>query len=46
MAILVQVQIFSDFSFIIHTKNPSNDKEDEVYMEIAPGLGETLASAN
>ena len=31
---------------MIHTQNPVNKNPNEVYMEIAVGLGETLASAN
>jgi phosphoenolpyruvate synthase/pyruvate phosphate dikinase len=38
--------IDSEFSFIIHSTNPINDNKDEVYMELAVGQGETLASAN
>lgn len=46
MGILIQVMIDSQFSFIIHTTNPINDNQNQVYMEIAVGQGETLASAN
>ena len=35
-----------DFSFVVHTRNPVTDDEEEAYIEIAVGLGETLASAN
>ena len=34
-----------DYSFILHTVNPINHNPLEVYVEIAVGLGETLASA-
>ena len=34
------------FSFIIHTTNPISDNKNEVYIELAIGQGETLASAN
>ena len=46
MSVLIQQQIHSDFSFIIHTRNPVNQNSNEVYIEVAVGLGETLASAN
>lgn len=46
MAILVQEMIHSEFSFIIHTCNPVTKNKDEVFIEMAIGLGETLASAN
>lgn len=46
MSVLIQQQIHSDFSFVIHTKNPVNQNTNEVYIEVAAGLGETLASAN
>lgn len=46
MAVLIQQQILSEFSFIIHTCNPMTKNQNEVYIELAVGLGETLASAN
>jgi phosphoglucan,water dikinase len=46
MAILVQRMIESDISFIIHSVDPINDDKNIVYMELALGQGETLASAN
>jgi len=46
MAILVQEMIRSEFSFVIHTCNPITKDNNEVFIEIAVGLGETLASAN
>lgn len=46
MSVLIQEQIHSDLSFIIHTHNPISKNADEVYIEVAVGLGETLASAN
>ncbi len=44
MAVLIQQMIAADYSFIIHTENPVNSRRNEVYMEMAAGLGETLAS--
>jgi phosphoenolpyruvate synthase/pyruvate phosphate dikinase len=46
MAVLVQQMIDSAFSFIIHSTNPITDNKNEVYIELAVGQGETLASAN
>jgi phosphoglucan,water dikinase len=44
MAVLVQEMLVPEFSFVIHTVNPINHNRNEVYMELAVGLGETLAS--
>jgi phosphoglucan,water dikinase len=44
MAVLIQQMIAPEYSFIMHTENPINARADEVYIEIAVGLGETLAS--
>jgi hypothetical protein len=44
MAVLIQQMIAPDYSFIIHTENPVNASAEEVYIEMAVGLGETLAS--
>ena len=46
MSVLIQQQIHSEYSFIIHTHNPITKNANEVYIELAVGLGETLASAN
>ena len=45
MAVLVQEMLVPDYSFILHTVNPINHNDQEVYVELAVGLGETLASA-
>ena len=45
MAVLIQPMLIPEYSFILHTVNPTNGDVDEVYMELAVGLGETLASA-
>jgi alpha-glucan,water dikinase len=42
MAVLIQKIIPSDFAFVIHTKNPSNNDENELYAEVVVGMGETL----
>ena len=44
MAVLVQQMLSPDFSFIMHTTNPISHNPDELYVELAAGLGETLAS--
>ena len=45
MAVLVQEEVHADYSFIVHTKDPT-EKEGRIYAEIAVGLGETLCSGN
>ena len=42
MAVLVQKIISADYAFVIHTKNPSNNDENELYAEVVIGMGETL----
>lgn len=46
MAVLIQQIIRPEYSFIMHTINPLNKDPDEVYVELAVGLGETLASGS
>ena len=46
MALLIQQIIMPEYSFIMHTVNPLNQDPDEVYVELAVGLGETLASGS
>lgn len=43
MAVLIQQMITPDYSFIMHTVNPINNKVDEIYIELAVGHGEVLA---
>jgi len=45
MAVLIQPLIEPELSFILHTVNPLNHNARECYVELAVGLGETLASA-
>jgi phosphoglucan, water dikinase len=45
MAVLIQPMLVPDYSFVLHTVNPIHGHRQEVYAEIAVGLGETLASA-
>ena len=44
MAVLIQEMLAADFSFVLHTVNPLNQNREEIYEEIAVGLGETLVS--
>ncbi|MBW2317539.1 MAG: TIM barrel protein [Deltaproteobacteria bacterium] len=44
MALLIQQMLVADLSFIIHTVNPIDHNTNEAYVELAVGLGETLAS--
>jgi phosphoglucan, water dikinase len=46
MAVIIQQMLTPDYSFILHTVNPINQNQREVYIELAIGLGETLASAS
>ena len=45
MAVLIQQLVVPDLSFIIHTVNPATGSPDELLVELAVGLGQTLASA-
>lgn len=42
MAVLVQTIIPAEYAYVIHTTNPTNQKENEVYVESCIGLGEAL----
>lgn len=44
MAVLVQEMLSPELSFVLHTLSPTDKNRDLVESEIAPGLGETLAS--
>jgi phosphoglucan,water dikinase len=44
IAELIQQMVTPDYSFVLHTLNPLNRDADEVYAEVAVGLGETLVS--
>ena len=45
MGVLVQEMVRSDLSFVVFSQSPITGNSDEIYMEIAVGMGETLASA-
>ncbi|KAK8933206.1 hypothetical protein KSP39_PZI015865 [Platanthera zijinensis] len=44
MAVLVQQMLSPSLSFVLHTVSPADHNSNLVMAEIAPGLGETLAS--
>ncbi len=46
MAVFVQRMMPADISFIMHTVNPVSNSENEIIIEFAVGLGETLASGH
>lgn len=46
MAVLIQQLVVPDLSFIMHTINPATGSRDELLVELAVGLGQTLASAD
>jgi phosphoglucan, water dikinase len=45
MAILIQEVVPAEFSFVLHTVNPITLDHQEVYAEVAVGLGDILVSA-
>ena len=44
MAVLVQTIVPAEHAYVIHTTNPTNLEDDEVYCEACKGLGEALVS--
>ena len=34
----------AQYAFVIHTTNPSNGNEEEIYAELVAGLGESIVS--
>jgi alpha-glucan,water dikinase len=45
MAVLCQKIIPAEYAYVIHTKNPSTNNENELFAEIVSGMGETLVGA-
>lgn len=45
MAVLVQAMVDPALSFVMHTVDPASKDPEIAYVELAVGLGETLASA-
>ena len=44
MAVLVQRVVPSEYAYVIHTTNPTNGNDGEVYVEACIGMGEALVS--
>ena len=44
MAVLVQKIVKAEYAYVVHTTNPTNGMESEVYVEACRGLGESLVS--
>jgi len=45
MSVLCQKIIPAEYAYVIHTKNPTNNDENEVFAEVVCGMGETLVGA-
>ena len=45
MSVLCQKIIPAEYAYVIHTKNPTNNDENEVFAEVVVGMGETLVGA-
>jgi alpha-glucan,water dikinase len=45
MAVLVQRVVPAQYAFVIHTRNPSNNDDQEVFCELVRGLGESRPDA-
>ena len=46
MSVIIMQMTEPIFSYVIHTINPVNKNQNEIYIELAIGLGETLAQSN
>jgi len=46
MAVLVQEMVQADLSFVGFSQEPVSKERDNLYIEVAVGMGETLASAS
>jgi alpha-glucan,water dikinase len=44
MAVLVQKIVPAEYAYVVHTTNPTNSNDQEVYVESCVGLGEALVS--
>ena len=44
MAVLVQRVVPAEYAYVIHTSNPTNGEDNEVYVESCLGMGEALVS--
>lgn len=44
MAVLCQRVVPAKYAYVIHTRNPTNGDDSEVYCELVMGLGESIVS--
>ena len=44
MAVLIQRIVKAEYAYVVHTTNPTDGNENEVYVEACRGLGESLVS--
>ncbi|MGA1868257.1 MAG: phosphohistidine-like domain-containing protein [bacterium] len=42
MSVLIEPIIPGEYSFVIHTANPTTRDENEIYIEVVKGMGDTL----
>ena len=42
IAVLIQRVVEADYAYVIHTVNPLNGSNDEIFAEVVLGMGETL----
>src|SRR5262249_37199836 len=42
MAVLIQEVVPADYAYVIHTANPITGNRDELFADVALGLGETI----
>ena len=45
MSVLIQKIIPAEYAYVIHTKNPTNNSNKEIFAEVVSGMGETLVGA-
>ena len=45
VSVLIQKIIPTEYAFVIHTKNPLNNNNNEIFAEVVNGMGETLVGA-
>ena len=42
MSVLIQEAIDAEYAFVVHTRHPVTNSEEDLYCELVAGLGETL----
>jgi len=45
MSVLIQKIIPAEYAYVIHTKNPTNNSQNEIFAEVVCGMGEALVGA-